>query len=156
MLAPGCSTPLAVPFSELNTTVPLPDKRPFPKELQTVGNHIKQARLSRNMLIKDVIELLQIDRETLRGWELNLFEPHVSHYPLIISFLGYNPCTFETDSLAGKIKAYRYSNGLTQKQFGKLLCTDTSIVWQWESNGRVPLPKTQQQIMKLIAKKKTN
>jgi transcriptional regulator with XRE-family HTH domain len=141
-----------VPFSALNVIVALPDKRPFPNELETVGNHLKQARLSRNMLIKDVIAQLEIDRETLRGWELNLFEPHVSHYPLIISFLGYNPCNFETDSLGGKIKAYRYKYGLTQKQFGKLLNCDCSVVWQWESNTRLPIPKTQERLLSIFEK----
>jgi DNA-binding transcriptional regulator YiaG len=142
----------AVPFSDLNVTVPLPDKRPFPCDLQTVGNHIKHARLSQNMLIKDVIALLKIDRETLRGWELNLFEPHVTHYPVIISFLGYNPCNFETDSFGGKIKAYRYKHGLTQMQFGKLLQTDGSVVWQWESNSRLPISKTQEKLASLFEK----
>jgi DNA-binding XRE family transcriptional regulator len=152
VLVPDYNIPLAVPYSELNATVPLPDKRPFPKELYTVGNHIKHTRLSRNILIKDVIALLKIDRETLRGWELNLFEPHVSHYPLIISFLGYNPCIFETASLAGKIKEYRYKHGLTQMQFGKLLHTDGSVVWQWESNSRLPLLKTQKILHELFEK----
>lgn len=104
------------------------------------------------MLIKDVIELLKIDRETLRGWELNLFEPHVSHYPLIISFLGYIPFKFETGSLAGKIKEYRYKHGLTQMQFGKLLNTDGSVVWQWESNNRLPIAKTQKMLLELFEK----
>lgn len=141
-----------MPFSELSVTLPLPDKRPFPKELQTVGNHIKSARLSRNILIKDVCSLLRINRETLRGWELGLFEPHVSHYPLIISFLGYNPCQFEIDTIAGKIKNYRYQHGLTQKQFGDLLNTEASVVWQWESNGRPPIARTQKRIFDLIEK----
>ena len=130
----------------------MPDKRPFPKELQSIGNHIKYTRLERRILIKDVIDELKIDRETLRGWELNLFEPHVSHYPLIIHFLGYNPCQFETDSLSGKIKSYRYKNGLTQKQFGELLQTDAAVVWQWESNGRPPLEKTKKRILELVNK----
>ena len=102
------------------------------------------------MLIKDVIAELKIERETLRGWELNLFEPHVSHYPLIMRFLGYNPIQFDTDSLAGKIKSYRYKNGLTQKQFGELLQTDAAVVWQWESNGRPPLEKTKKRIFELV------
>ena len=141
-----------MPFSELNTTIPLPDKRPFPKEVQTVGNHIKYARLSRNILIKDVCAFLKIDRETLRGWELGLFEPFVSHYPRIISFLGYNPCNFETDSLAGKIKAYRYEHGFSQMQLGELLQTKASVIWQWECNNRLPLEKTQKKILALIQK----
>lgn len=141
-----------MPFSVLNISVALPDKRPFPDELQTVGNHIKHARLTRNILIKDVCIFLKITRESLRAWELNIYEPHVSQYPLIISFLGYNPCQFETDSIAGKIKRYRHLHGLTQKQFGDLLHTDASVVWQWESNGRLPIAKSKKLILELIEK----
>ena len=139
-----------MPFSTLDATVPLPDKRSFPVELQTIGNHIKQARLTRNILIKDVCAMLNISRETLRAWEHNIYEPFVSHYPLIISFLGYNPCNFETDSLGGKIKSFRHLHGLTQDQFGKLLDTNGSVVWQWESNKRIPVEKTQKRILTLI------
>jgi DNA-binding XRE family transcriptional regulator len=88
----------------------------------------------------------------LRGWELGLFEPHVTHYPHIISFLGYTPYIIETDSWAGKIKNYRYSHGLTQRQFGKLLNTDVSVIWQWESNGRVPIEISQKKILALLQK----
>lgn len=139
-----------MPFSELNTTVPLPDKRPFPDELQTVGNHIKYARLSRNILIKDVCTLLQIDRETLRGWELDQFKPFVRHYPAIINFLGYFPFEQETESLGGKIKLYRFKNGLTQDQFGEFLTTDRSTVSQWENNKCIPIPCTKEKILELI------
>ncbi len=142
----------AVPYSKLEVTLPLPDKRLFPKELQTVGNHIKAARLSRNVLIKSVCKMLNISRETLRGWELGDFEPHVSHYPAIITFLGYNPCKFETDAIAGKIKDYRYRHGLTQQEFADLLNTQGSVVWQWECNGRIPLPRTEKRILDLIEK----
>jgi len=141
-----------VPYSKLDVTIPLPDKRPFPKELQTVGNHLKAARLSRNMLIKDLCALLNISRETLRSWELGEFEPHVSHYPVIIAFLGYNPCQTELDTIAGKIKDYRYRHGLTQQKFAKLLNTQASIIWQWECNSRIPLAKTQKRILALIEK----
>lgn len=139
-----------MPFSVLTNTIPLPDKRDFPSKLQNIGNHIKKVRLERRILIKDVIAALNINRETLRGWELNLFQPHVGKYPSIIHFLGYKPYHFDPDSLAGKIKDYRYRHGLTQKQFGELLQTDGSVVWQWESNNRLPISKTQKRILKLI------
>jgi hypothetical protein len=149
-LALGCNTPLAVPYSELNATINLPDKRPFPIDLKHVGDHIKYKRLAENILIKDVIEQIQIDRETLRGWELGLFEPLVHQYPQIIKFLGYFPFAFDTNTIAGKIKTYRYKNGLTQKEFGALLQKDGSVIWEWESNGRKPISKFLKQILELI------
>jgi transcriptional regulator with XRE-family HTH domain len=139
-----------VPFSELDVSVPLPDKRAFPSQLQSVGDHLRQARLARGIQIKDVISELGISRETLRGWEGNQFEPHVSHYPAIIQFLGYNPFQFDTNTLSGKIKTYRYTCGLTQAQFGALLGTNSSVVWQWETAGRPPIRKTLKRILELV------
>ena len=43
-------------------------------------------------------------------------------------------------------------HGLTQKQFGELLGTDASVVWQWETNGRPPIAKTQKRILELVEK----
>jgi transcriptional regulator with XRE-family HTH domain len=139
-----------VPFSELDVSVPLPDKRLFPSELQSVGDHLRQARLSRKILIKDVMAALGISRETLRGWEGNQFEPHVGHFPAITRFLGYYPFRFDTNTLAGKIKNYRYTHGLTQAQLGAILHTNTAMVWQWETAGRPPLYKTLQRILALV------
>jgi DNA-binding transcriptional regulator YiaG len=149
-LAPDCSIPLAIPFSELTVSILLPDKRPFPNSLQTTGDHIKTHRLTHNIPIKEVIAKLGINRETLRGWELGLFEPFVKHYPAITAFLGYFPITIDQSSLAGKIKTFRFKRGLTQRQFAGLLHTDTTTVWQWETRNRIPLPQTQAAILSLI------
>ncbi len=139
-----------MPFSVLDRTIPLPDKRFFPKELQHVGDHIKKVRLERNTPIKDVLDEFKIDRETLRAWELGVWEPFVKHYPKIIRFLGYYPFIHETESLGGKIKKYRFENGLTQEQFANLLCTDKCTVSFWETNRRLPLEKTQAKLKKIL------
>ena len=151
-LEPAYNTPLAIPFSELNVSVQLPDKRPFPSSLQSLGDHIKTYRLKNKILIKDVIAQLNIDRETLRGWELGLFEPGVTHYPAITAILGYFPFTIDESTLAGKIKKYRFLHGLTQRQFAGQLNTDVTTVWQWETRNRLPLLKTQNAITALIGK----
>jgi DNA-binding transcriptional regulator YiaG len=138
-LAQGFSTHHAVPFSELAVTVALTDKRAFPKELKTIGDHIKQARLERKMLIKDVIAALGICRWTHREWEHNNLEPFVYHYPKIIAFLGYYPFDHETESLGGKIKKYRFMHGLSLADFGKLVGMVGSTVSTWERNKAKPI-----------------
>jgi len=131
-----------VPFSTREKTVPLPDKRPFPAELQHVGNHIKKARLERKIHIKNLLAEFEIDRETLRAWEHGLWKPFVRHYPKIIQFLGYYPFYHEIETLGGKIKKYRFEHGLTQGQFANLFNTDKCTVSFWETNRRMPLEKT--------------
>jgi DNA-binding transcriptional regulator YiaG len=151
VLVQDYNTPLAIPFSELTVSIPLPDKRPFPNSLQTIGDHIKTHRLTHCIPIKEVIAQLGINRETLRGWELGLFEPLVKHYPGISALLGYFPFAIDESSLARKIKTYRFKKGLTQRQFADLLHTDTTTVWQWETRKRIPLTQTQAVIMSLIS-----
>jgi len=134
----------------LTNTVALPDKRPFPEYLHTIGSHIKNARLERNLLIKAVVEQLDIDRETLRCWETGVYEPHVYQYPSILAFLGYDPLQIDTSTLAGKIKQYRYSHGLSQEKMAELLQTDRSTVWQWETKNREPIPNCRERILRLV------
>jgi transcriptional regulator with XRE-family HTH domain len=116
----------------------LPDKRPFPNALITIGDHIKQARLDRKLLIKDVLAVLGISRWTLREWEHGNLEPFVQQYPKIIAFLGYYPFDHETKSLGGKIKKYRFTHGLSQKEFGQLVGVLGCTVSTWERNKLVP------------------
>jgi DNA-binding transcriptional regulator YiaG len=131
--------------------VPVPDKRAFPSALQHIGDHIKKTRLERKILIKDLITTLEINRETLRGWELGLWQPFVRHYPKIIHFLGYYPLSHETETLGGKIKKYRFEHGLTQKQFAVLLSTDGCTIALWEGNKRVPLPQNVKALKKIFS-----
>ncbi|MGB4776376.1 MAG: helix-turn-helix transcriptional regulator [Daejeonella sp.] len=93
---------------------------------------------------------MHIDRETLRCWEMGVYEPRVQHYPAIIAFLGYDPLQIDTNTLAGKIKRYRYLNGLTQDDLAELLHTDRSTVWQWETNNRQPIPICRKRILDLV------
>ncbi|VTP87252.1 Uncharacterised protein [Sphingobacterium daejeonense] len=69
--------------------------------------------------------------------ELRLFQKDVTaiYYPSIFGFLGY--CTFKLDvsTFPGKMKAYRYLNGLTQKLFSKLINLAPAFVGRW-GNGK--------------------
>ena len=140
-----------MPFSALDKTVPLPDKRLFPTELQHVGNHIKKARLERKITIKDLLAEFEIDRETLRAWELGLWKPFVKHYPKIIQFLGYYPFNHEIKTLGGKIRKYRFEHGLTQELFADLFNTYKCTVSFWETNRRMPLNKTVVLLKKILS-----
>lgn len=149
-LAHACNIPLAIPFSELTNSVPIPDKRLFPETIQTIGDHIKNYRLKHNIQVQTIIAELGINRETLRGWEQNLFQPFVKHYPKIIEILGYYPFPEESNNLGGRIRKFRYLKGLTQRQFADLMHTDVATVWFWETDKRLPLTKTREAIERIV------
>ena len=55
----------------------------------------------------------------------------------IIFFLGYYPFK-ASDTFSCMLTKYRYTNGLTYKQVGKLLSVDGSTVASWEAQRTVP------------------
>lgn len=123
-----------------------PDKRPYPKELNTYGDHLRKKRLDLNLSQPEVAKILNVTTDTITNWELNRNIPELSHIPKIISFLGYSPEITENP-----VKAYRINHGLTQKELAIILDIDPTTLAKIE-NGRVVKMKnrTREQINKLI------
>ncbi|MGB3063144.1 helix-turn-helix domain-containing protein [Sphingobacterium thalpophilum] len=84
------------------------------------------------LLQKDVAIILNVSEDCVTYWENNRNEPQVRYYPQIIKFLGYFPFELDLTTFKGRIIAFRYINGLGQKQFAKLMKIDPRTVLHWE------------------------
>ncbi|HBL75863.1 MAG: hypothetical protein A2W90_04995 [Bacteroidetes bacterium GWF2_42_66] len=106
-----------------------PDYRPFPKELKTYGDHIRQARLQRNLYQSKVAEIIGVSTpEVIKDWELNHSKPQIQYIPKIISFLGYSP-----DIYKNPVKRYRIERGITQEDFARTLGIDPGTLARIEA-----------------------
>lgn len=103
------------------------------------------------MLIKDVATILGIHTWSLHEFEHNKWEPYARKYPEILAFLGYYP--FETETLGGKIRKYRYVHGLTHVEFGKLVGAAGCTISAWERNKM--MPRYEKMLQKITALVKT-
>lgn len=130
--------------------MPLPDKRLFPKQLGTIGDHLKHFRLENGLFIKNVVKDLKINRETLRAWETGLYEPLPKHYPGIVTLLGYYPFEQETHTMGGKIKKCRLLRGLSQEQFAKLINVNRASIMNWENGTVTPKGETILKLLKVL------
>ncbi len=74
-------------------------------------------------------------------------------YPKLIEFLGYFPFEIDTAVLGGKIKEYRYTNGLSYKELGKLVSVDPTTIRGWELGRNILSEKTRKVIMDLLNQK---
>lgn len=144
------STILAIPFSELNKSVNKIEGLGLIENPQHIGNHLYNCRIANKLLIKDVIEILNISRDTLTNWEQGLRTPCVSQYPLILKFLGYTPFNFDASIFSDCIKQYRYSTGLTCKSLANKIGVDVSILCKWESGKRVPDETLKEKILRIL------
>jgi DNA-binding XRE family transcriptional regulator len=117
----------------------------MPKELITLGDHIKKKRLENIQTQKDVGKIIGTDNFTIVNWERNSTKNiPAKYYPKIMEFLNYCPLT-ETKNMPNtfskKIKLHRLHQGLNQKQFSQLLKVDSTTVKFWESGERNPSEK---------------
>ena len=80
----------------------------YPKELKTIGDHIRKRRLDLHLYQKDVAKIIGVSECTIWNWEKGRSNPTSRHIQKIIDFLEYIPKEF----LATKNpSAYKLSRG---------------------------------------------
>jgi DNA-binding XRE family transcriptional regulator len=107
-------------------------------ETSSIGLHIKKKRLDHKLLQKDVALMVGVTEESIMHWETGRYPPQLQFYPGIIKFLGYNPFAVETETLAQKIKNYRFLNGVSHRKMGKLVGVDGATISTWETGKHEP------------------
>ncbi len=130
-LRDGCNSRrdiVSLPICNVELKSKKPNKKPYPKELKTYGDHIRQKRLDLNLSQPQVARIINVTTETITNWELNKNEPTITHIPTIISFLGFQPILIENP-----IKRYRIEKGLTQEKLARILEIDPGTLSRIEN-----------------------
>ncbi len=126
-------------FCYVRLKAPKPPSFKYPKELKTLGDHVRKRRLDLGLLQKRVAEQIGVDVMTIWNWESNESSPQVQFIPAIIKFLGYNPFTLP-DQYYQRLVFYRQVRGLTQSRLAKIIGIDPKALGLSE-RGRRPLSK---------------
>lgn len=116
----------------------------------TLGQRLRNRRLEFRLSIRKVAKRMGVSKEAYTKWEYGQGTPDASCGGKIIAFLGYNPFQFDTSTLAGKLKAYRYAKGLSQEEAGKALRLNKATVLHIEA-GRRLLETTIGKVERLLA-----
>jgi len=104
-----------------------------------VGEHIRKVRMDRGLLQKEVAQLVGVDRDTVRNWEVGRSEPALRHWPGVHRILGFIP--FEIgESLSERLRAYRTIRGISQATLAEELSVDESTIHGWETGAHSPSP----------------
>jgi transcriptional regulator with XRE-family HTH domain len=128
----------ALPFCHVRLSGPKPSSKAYPKQLKTLGDHIRKRRLDLGLLQKEVAEQLGVDTASIGNWESNEVQPMVHCLPEILTFLGHNPLP-EAADLIGKMKRLRSTLGLNQEQLTQKLGIDESTIAGWERGDNTPV-----------------
>ena len=106
-----------------------PERKPYPKELKTYGDHLRKKRLDLNLSQPQVAKIICVTTDTITNWELNRVTPTISQIPKIISFLKYTPILNENE-----IKNYRIQKGISQLELAKILQVDPATLSRIEND----------------------
>jgi transcriptional regulator with XRE-family HTH domain len=105
----------------------------LPKELRTLGDHIRKRRLELGLLQREVADLLGADPQSVNAWERNYHQPALHRLQAITAFLGYDLKNASDDAPLGlRIASKRRRLGLSQKALAESLGIDEGTVSKWE------------------------
>lgn len=86
-------------------------------------------------------------------WENWRNQPRLYQYPAIFVFLGFYPFDHETATYGGKIRRYKYEQGLNNEKLAKLFgLWMKGRVAEWERNKRAPLARSMEKLLSIINK----
>ncbi len=119
----------------------------FPKNLKTLGDHLKTQRLKMQFSQKEIAKIIGTDEASIWNWENNRHHPSLAFLPKIIKFLGYVPDSCAHYKTFGeKIVAYRKFLGITQKELACYLGIDPTTLGRYEKRESMPKGKILEKI----------
>jgi transcriptional regulator with XRE-family HTH domain len=122
----------ALPFCHVHLRAKRTDPR-LPRELKTLGDHIRKKRIELGLLQREVADLLGADPQSVNAWERNYRQPVLHRLPAIAAFLGYDLEPPPADAPLGlRIASRRRRLGLSQKALAERLGIDEATVRKWE------------------------
>lgn len=130
----------ALPFCHIQLHAQKPVSKAYPRELKTLGDHLRKKRLDLGLLQKEVAEIIGTTGCSIMYWETNRISPSIEFIPRIIDFLAYIPYgNIPEMSLGEKIVTCRRITGLTQKELAKRMEIDPATLARWERNESKPI-----------------
>ena len=109
----------------------------YPKQINSLGDHIRARRLDLRLLQRQVAEHIGVHEITITGWECNATVPEIRYMTAIIQFLGYDPLPSAAafPELLGRTSGML---GLSQRKMAEKLGVDPTTIEDWEAGQHRP------------------
>ena len=129
---------VALPCCYLTLKAHKPHNRAYPRDLLTLGDHIRKRRLDLGLQQKHVAAVVNTTTSTVTNWEKNRTGARLRLLPGVFKFLGYCPLRGSATRLAEKIKRYRIQKWVSLRKLAKELGSDPGTLAMWERNVILP------------------
>ena len=122
----------------------------YPAEINTLGDHVRAARLNRGLKQWQVADMLGLKRRTINKWERNRGMPCARDVPKIIGFLGYDPFP-RPRTVEEKMRHWRVHSGLSAHAASRLLGVGSSTWAAWERGSQTPSERVAKELAVLVS-----
>lgn len=116
------------------------NRKGYPRQPTTLGEHIRKARMNRRELQKDVAEQIGVSTDTICYWENGRAEPEIRYHPAIINYLGYNPFPEPEDTIK-RLEWFKMTNGLSFDGLAAKIGIHAQQLQAWISGSKAPIAK---------------
>jgi transcriptional regulator with XRE-family HTH domain len=127
----------ALPFCHLRLRTEKPKGGSYPRELKSLGDHLRKKRLDLGLRQRDVAEQIEVDVATVVNWERQRTEPRIRFLPAIFKFLGADPRPVPV-TFPERLGAARTAQGLSREVLARRLGIDPGTVARWEAGTSRP------------------
>ena len=138
-----------MPFCHFEIRAPRRKSSQYPKQVNTLGDHIRARRLDLNLLQKQIADQIGVHPLTITNWESNESPPETRFIPAIIRFLGYDPLP-PGGCLPERIATRRRVLGLSQRGMAERMGVDQSTLTGWEAGQHQPTRKSLDVIARIL------
>ena len=107
----------------------------YPKELKSLGDHLKACRLDLGLTQKQAAVKLAVDAGSVGNWEISRTSIKTRYYPALIEFLGYNPLP-EPTSPGQAIRRARMTRGWSRRKLACAAGLDEATVSRIETDTK--------------------
>jgi transcriptional regulator with XRE-family HTH domain len=107
----------------------------YPKEIKSLGDHLKVRRLDLSLTQKQVAARMAVDPDSIRNWEAGRTSIEVRNYPALIAFLGHNPLP-DAATCGQMIRRERMTRGWSRRQLALAAGVDEATVRRIEEDVR--------------------
>jgi transcriptional regulator with XRE-family HTH domain len=121
----------------------------YPRQINSLGDHIRARRLDLKLLQKQVADQIGVHETTITGWEGNATIPEVRYIPRVIQFLGYDPSPL-ADAFPERLASARRALGLSQRKMAAKLGVDPATLMRWEAGRHQPTVKSLDLIERIL------
>jgi transcriptional regulator with XRE-family HTH domain len=140
---------VALPFCHFELRAARRKTAMYPKQINSLGDHIRVRLLDLKLLQKQVADQIGVHEQTIAGWECNATSPEIHYIPAILNFLGHDPLP-PAISLPERLAAARKRFGLSQRKMAAKLGVDPATLMGWEAGRHQPTERSTELIEKVL------